>query len=93
MAEILMPYAEVAGSVAWSGAPRLSTLEGRSIGIVNNSWRCMDVLADELVALLTREHGVAAIRQERISAAQVLPEDRLADMVERCDAVVVGIGN
>jgi hypothetical protein len=93
MAEILMPYAESVGSVAWRGAPRLSTVDGRTIGIVNNSWRCMDVVAAELSELLTGEHGVSGIREEKISAAQVLPPDRLAEMARRCDAVVVGIGN
>jgi hypothetical protein len=93
MAEILMPYAESAATGGWRGAARLSTLDGRTVGVVNNSWRCMNVLTAELTDLLAGEHGVARIREERISAAQVLPDDRLAAMARECDAVVVGIGN
>jgi hypothetical protein len=63
------------------------------VGIINNSWRCMNVIADELTAQLKRDHGVTTIVEERISAAQTLPEDRLRSLAERCDAVVVGIGN
>lgn len=93
MAEILMPYAESVAADAWSGAPRLPALTGRTVGLVNNSWRCMNVLADELARLLVDEHGVAAVREERISAAQVLPDDRVTALAHDCDAVVVGIGN
>lgn len=88
-----MPYAEPVSGTAWRAAPRLSTLEGRTVGIVNNSWRCMHVIAENLATLLTRDLGVAAVREVRISAAQTLPEERFAELAAECDAVVVGIGN
>jgi hypothetical protein len=92
MADVLMPYAEQPPSASGLAAARLSTVHGRTVGIVNNSWRCMNVIADELSALLT-EHGVARIVERRISAAQTLPDDVLAELAADCDAVVVGIGN
>ena len=93
MVEILMPYAEAAEAASWRGAPRLSTLDGRTVGIVNNSWRCMDLITSELSALLTSDFGVRAVVEEKISAAQMVPDDRLLALSESCDAVVVGIGN
>jgi len=87
-----MPYAEQPPGASGLAAARLSTVNGRTIGIVNNSWRCMNVIADELAALLT-EQGAERIVERRISAAQTLPDDMLAEMAADCDAVVVGIGN
>jgi hypothetical protein len=92
MVDILMPYAE-SPSTAVGLAPRLGTLSGATIGIVNNSWRCMNVVAAGLTDRLRSEYGVGRIVEERISAAQTLPDDVLERMIDECDAVVVGIGN
>lgn len=93
MVDILMPYAEAQAVRAASAAPRLTTLDGVTVGIVNNSWRCMHVIADELTTTLQAQFGVAQVVEERISAAQTLPDDVLDAMAARCDAVLVGIGN
>jgi len=93
MVDILMPYAEAGVEGAGLASPRLVTLSGVTVGIVNNSWRCMNVIGDELTARLTADFGVQDVLQERISAAQTLPEDLVDVMATRCDAVVVGIGN
>jgi hypothetical protein len=92
MVDVLMPYAEQPGETSGDRATRLSTVHGRTIGIVNNSWRCMDVIADELTSVLT-ERGAVRIVERRISAAQTLPEPDLDALAAECDAVVVGIGN
>jgi hypothetical protein len=91
--DILMPYAESAEAEAAHGAPRIATLTGATLGIVNNSWHCMHVIADELTRQLTTDLGVREVVEERISAAQTLPDDLVDSMAARCDAVVVGIGN
>lgn len=93
MVDILMPYAESPSGRTGLAATRLSTVHGRTIGIVNNSWRCMNVIADELTTVLRADHGVARVVERRISAAQTLPEDMLEALAADCDAVVVGIGN
>jgi hypothetical protein len=91
--DILMPYAESASSGEVALAPRLSRLDAATIGVVNNSWRCMHVITDELTTRLTTDFGVSEILEERVSAAQTLPDDLLDAMAGSCDAVVVGIGN
>lgn len=93
MAQILMPYAERPTAPTVRFAPRVVSLEGATIGIVNNSWRCMNVISDELRALLTDRFGVTDFVERRISAAQTLPTDDVEQMSKTCDAVVVGIGN
>ena len=90
---ILMPNAEEGEGRPSLLAPRIPRLAGATIGIVNNSWRCMDILAEELATVLTDRFNVAEILEERISAAQTLPAGRLDRMAARCHAVIVGIGN
>ncbi len=90
---ILMPNAEERGETPSLLSTRISRLEGTTIGIVNNSWRCMNILAEELATVLTSRFGVVEILEERISAAQTLPANRLDCMAARCHAVIVGIGN
>lgn len=93
MADVLMPYAEPLAAQTGIIARRLPSLDGRTIGIVNNSWRCMHVIADELAAQLIGQFGVIEIVERRISAAQTLPPAMTEEMASTCDAVVVGIGN
>ena len=93
MVAILMPHAELSTEDAGELAPRLTSLQGRTIGIVNNSWRCMDVIANELDTVLSGRFEVAGIDERRISAAQTLPIAAVEEMASTCDAVVVGIGN
>jgi hypothetical protein len=94
MADILLPHAEPLEVEEGSTlAPRVPSLSGRSIGIVNNSWRCMNLIADELTARLRADYGVVDVREVRISAAQTLAEHQVEEMADVCDAIVVGIGN
>lgn len=88
-----MPYAEQAATGTSLLAPRLADLRNTKLGIVNNSWRCMNVIAEELQAGLAREFGVAGFVERRISAAQVLPDADVDTLAAECDAVIVGIGN
>jgi hypothetical protein len=91
--DVLMPYAESEGAEESRLAPRLGTLSGTRLGVVNNSWRCMDVIVDQLQARLAQDFGVDGFEQRRISAAQVLPDPEVEVLAAQCDAVVVGIGN
>lgn len=90
---ILLPGVEDEGGAGSLLAPRLEVATGATIGIVNNSWRCMNILADELSRKLTDVFHVADIVTEQIAATQTLPLDRLDRMAARCNAVIVGIGN
>lgn len=92
MVDVLMPYAETdAGSAAPISA-RIGDLTGRVVGIVNNSWRCMDLITDELRTALRSDYSVADVTEIKISATQTLPDDELIRLSETCDAVIVGIG-
>jgi hypothetical protein len=75
MVAVLMPHPEPADAVASPTpvAPRLATLAGRTIGIVNNSCHCMDVVTEELRRALYADYAVAEVMEVKISAAQTLP--------------------
>lgn len=92
MVDVLLPYAESTTTGGWTAAPRAGSLRGRTVGIVNNGWRCMDVLAAELRVALA-EYGVRDVDERQTAATQAMPDADLADLAGRCAAVVVGIGN
>jgi len=94
MVAVLMPHPEPADAVSSPTpvAPGLATLAGRTIGIVNNSWHCMDVVTEELRRALYADYAVAEVVEVKISAAQTLPAPELERLAGVCDAVVVGIG-
>ena len=88
-----MPYAEPAAHVGRKLAKRIAGLKGRTIGIANNSWNCMNVIANEYSSRLLRDYGVKEIVVHNGSSAVRLPKPMIDDLVIRCDAVIVGIGN
>lgn len=89
---ILIPYAEQLSAAKGVLAPRIDGLAGKTIGIVNNSWRCMNIIVDEYAKVLY-ESGVAEIIEKKTTASQRLPVAQMDDLVATCDAVIVGIGN
>ncbi|MEA3059743.1 MAG: hypothetical protein QOE50_1155 [Sphingomonadales bacterium] len=89
---VLMPNAERVKGSERQLAPRIDLFRGKTIGIINNSWRCMNVVSETLRASLT-ELGVARIIEKRISAAERLHEADMNELAEECDAAIVGIGN
>lgn len=92
MVDVLMPYPEADAVAAGSISVRVPDLTGRVVGIINNSWHCMDLVTDELRSALQSNYSVAEVVEVKISATQTLPEDDLARLSETCDAAIVGIG-
>ena len=88
---ILVPVSEDSGSKLLL-APRLDTLAGKRIGIINNGWRCMHLAADELRRLL-REQGVSDLVEKRTTAARPVLQSDLMDLARTADGVICGIGN
>lgn len=89
---VLMPYPEGIAGVNPKLAPRRKTLQGQTIGIINNGWICMDIAADELKKLLVAECGVVEFIEKRTSVREALRPADFEDMVNRADAVVCGMG-
>jgi hypothetical protein len=75
-------------------APRLPTLEGRVVGLLDNSKSGSRPFLDRVEELLRREHGVSnVIRYAKRAAALPIPEEMLAAATIACDVVVNGIAD
>jgi len=92
MVDVLMPYADSDTARVTPVSPRLPTVAGRTVGIINNSWHCMDLVAQELTKALYARYAVAEVVEVKISAAQTVPPGELKHLAAACDAVVIGIG-
>ena len=91
--ELLAPVA----GVAWNAVPlakRGPTLEGRVVGLLNNSKSGTRPFLDRVEELLQREHGVSRIiRYDKKAAALPAPDEMLDAAVRECDVVVNGIAD
>jgi hypothetical protein len=91
--QVLDPAGEPLATPA-AMAPRLKSLKGLRIGLLENSKPNAGKFLDMLEALLDREYGFAAVvRHRKPSASRVAPDEILADLAARTDAVLVGMGD
>ncbi|OMQ16732.1 hypothetical protein A7K94_0200575 [Modestobacter sp. VKM Ac-2676] len=75
-------------------APRAPDLAGATVGLLENTKHNAAYLLDQLGAALIREHGVASVvRGTKAAFGQPVPEDMLNDFAQRCDVMVVGVGD
>jgi hypothetical protein len=93
MIELLSPAAVVAPD-AVPLAKRIPTLEGRVVGLLNNSKAGTRPFLDRVEELLQREHGVArVIRYDKKAAALPAPDELIEAAIRECDVVINGIAD
>lgn len=88
---LLEPVADEAASQA-TLAPRAASLDGKVVGLLDNTKDLADQLLDEVKALLQRDFPAAEFRyfrKESVSGAR--PE--LMEQVATCHAVVAAVGD
>jgi hypothetical protein len=91
--ELLSPAGVVIGS-AVPLAKRGPTLEGRVVGLLDNSKSGTRPFLDRVEELLQREHGVSRIiRYDKKAAALPASDEMLDAAVRECDVVVNGIAD
>ena len=79
---------------AFEGAPRLASLAGSRMGIIDDSKLNADVLLEELGEVLRTRYEIAELRWYRKpSASRPADPTVLKDLVERCDAVIIAVGD
>ena len=77
------------GGVTVPQLPR--SLAGRTVGFIDNRKANFDLLADEIGAILSAEHGVkAVIRRRKANAATPGAPEILAGLAKDCDVVFAG---
>ncbi|MCL4368637.1 MAG: hypothetical protein M1337_05675 [Actinobacteria bacterium] len=75
-------------------APRLASLEGISLGLVDNTKDNSDKMLDYIAEILDNEYHFKDIVRHRKSSAGLPPaEEVIADLKARAQAVITGIGD
>jgi hypothetical protein len=75
-------------------APRPNSLEGKVIGLLDNSKLNSDRFLDMLVEELSERYKFAGmVRARKPSASRVVPEETLKELVDKCDVVITAVGD
>ena len=77
---------------AKSLAPRLKTLRGARIGILDNCKEFADVVLNGVAEALQRDHGVELVKVWQKSYLGI-PSPYAQQMAAECDAVINGVGH
>ena len=93
MIELLDPTAEVATrAIAYVDRP--ATLEGKRVGLIDNTKFNSDRLLERIGAILKAEYGVAETRMFRKHNASVpAHEEIIVELRKGFDAMVAGVGD
>ncbi len=78
----------------FDGAPRLPTMAGANVGIIDDSKRNADVLLQELAEVLRTRYEIGDVKWHRKpSASRPADSAAIAALATDCDAVVIAIGD
>ena len=78
----------------FDGAPRLASLAGTRLGVIDDSKRNADVLLEELVELLRTRYEISEVKWHRKpSASRPADPAAIKELVETCDSVIIAIGD
>ncbi len=78
----------------FNGAPRLPSLAGTRLGIIDDSKKNADVLLEELVELLRTRYEISDVKWHRKpSASRPADPAAIRDLAESCDSVIVAVGD
>ena len=93
MMELLDPTPEAA-SHTLAYAPRVASLQGQRVALVDNTKFNSDRLLQKIGDILKAQHGVAETRVWRKRNASVpVDEATLAEIRTTCDVAIAGIGD
>ncbi len=78
----------------FAGAPRLPSLAGTRLGIIDDSKKNADVLLEELVDLLRTRYEISDVQWHRKpSASKPAAPAAIRELAENCDSVIVAVGD
>ncbi len=78
----------------FDGAPRLPTLAGARVGIIDDSKRNADVLLEQLVEVLRTRYEISDVKWHRKpSASKPADPAVIRELAESCDSVIVAVGD
>ncbi len=73
-------------------APRMETLDGKLIGLLDNTKDLVDVLLDEVRVLLAKDFPTARFKYFRKDSVSGAPPG-LMEQVAACNAVITAVGD
>ena len=90
--EVLNPTA-MAINMESKIAPRVDDLNGKVIGLLNNTKPNFDIFLNRIEELLYQRFNFADILHitKRVGNTLPLPEDQMEELVAKCDVVVNGM--
>ena len=75
-------------------APRLSSLRGKRVGLLDNSKAKAGKMLDTVAAILDARYGFSNIvRHRKPSASKPASPEAVTELASSCDLVVVGVGD
>ncbi|MGP4018923.1 UGSC family (seleno)protein [Saccharopolyspora sp. 5N708] len=75
-------------------APRPAELSGLTVGLLANTKKNAEQFLDAVAELLAAQHGTAGVvRRKKLNIAEAAPAPMLAELVDSCDVIVVGVGD
>jgi hypothetical protein len=75
-------------------APRLTSLRGKRVGLLDNSKTKAGKMLDTVAAILDAQYGFTDIvRHRKPSASKPASPEAIDELVSACDLVVVGVGD
>ena len=78
----------------FDGAPRLASLAGTRLGIIDDSKRNADLLLEELAEVLKTRYEITEVHWLRKpSASKAADPEALKDLTGKVDSVVIAIGD
>jgi hypothetical protein len=75
-------------------APRLSSLRGKRVGLLDNSKAKADDMLDTVAAILNARYSFTNIvRHRKTSASKPAAPEAIKELATTCDVVIVGVGD
>ena len=75
-------------------APRLASLKGKRVALIDNTKHNADQFLNAVRALLEQKHGVAGFEYfKKFSASVPTPPDIVERLTSSCDALVHGVAD
>ena len=77
-----------------SMAPRLPSLRGKRVGLLDNSKFKAGKMLDSVAAILNAQYGFTDIvRHRKPSASKPASPEAIDELASTCDLVIVGVGD
>jgi hypothetical protein len=75
-------------------APRLPSLQGRTVGLIDNHKRNANVYLEALGQLLQDQYGVSRlVTYRKISQSMPTPDEVLDQLASECDAIIHAVAD